>query len=49
MPKYGSVLPVDSEVPLNMQDGVYVLRLVDEGVSVETAMQLIVSGILLPN
>ena len=49
MPNDESRLPIDSEVPLDMVQGLYVLRLVDEGVSVDTAMDLILSGILRPN
>jgi len=49
MPSDGSALPVDSEVPLDMLHGLYVLRLVEEGVSLDTAMDLIVSGMLQPN
>jgi hypothetical protein len=41
--------PVDSKVPTDVIQGLYVMRLVDEGVPVEQAFDLIVDGILRPN
>ena len=49
MPKDGSALPVDARVPTEMMEGLYLLRLVDEGLSIDTAMELIVSGMIRPN
>jgi len=42
-------LPVDAQVPRELMHGLYVMRLMEEGVSEETAMELIVDGILQPN
>ena len=42
-------LPVDSKVPSDMLNGVYIMRLVQEGVPLERAFDLIIDGILRPN
>lgn len=45
----GCASPADSEAPLDMLHGVYVLRLVEEGVPVEKAFDLLIEGMLRPN
>ena len=44
-----STLPVDAMAPMDVIQGLYVMRLVEEGVSVEEAFDLIVDGVLRPN
>jgi hypothetical protein len=45
----GCTSPADGNVPFEMLHGVYVLRLVEEGVPVEKAFDLIIEGMLRPN
>lgn len=49
IPGESRMLPEDSKVPADMLNGVYVMRLVQEGVPVEKAFDLIIDGILRPN
>ena len=44
-----SALEADTRVPSDMLNGLYILRLMDEGVSMEKAYDLIIDGILQPN
>ena len=44
-----SPLPVDAQAPADVIQVLYVMRLVEEGVEVEEAFNLIVDGILRPN
>ena len=45
----GTTLPADAAAPLDAIQELYVMRLVEEGVEVEKAFELIVDGILCPN
>ena len=45
----GRTLPSDTKVPTDMVHGLYVMRLVEEGVPVEKAFDLVIDGILQPN
>ena len=49
IPEESRLLSEDSKVPADMLNGVYVMRLVQEGVPVEKAFDLIIDGILRPN
>ena len=45
----GCTLPADSKVPSDMLHSVYVLSLMEEGVPLERAFDLIIEGMLRPN
>ena len=44
-----SALEADARVPSSMVHGLYILRLMEEGVPMEKAYDLIIDGILQPN
>lgn len=48
-PSQGCTSPADSKVPLDMLQEAYVLRLMEEGVPAEKALDLIIEGMLRPN